>query len=37
MMSSIHIADIKDIYLNVTVNVTSLKEKIEYVDEEVEI
>lgn len=37
MMSSIHIADIKDLYLNVTLNVTSVKEKVEYVDEEVEI
>lgn len=31
MMSSIHIADIKDIYVNVTVNTTSTKEKVEYI------
>lgn len=31
-MSSVHIADIKDIYLNVTLNVTSVREKVEYVD-----
>ena len=37
VMSSVHIADIKDIYLNVTLNVTSVREKVEYVDEEVEI
>lgn len=33
MMSSIHIAEIKDIYLNVTLNVTSVREKVEYVEE----
>ena len=37
MMSSIHIAEIKDMYLNVTLNITEVKEKVEYVDEEVEI
>lgn len=31
-MSSIHIAEIKDIYLNITLNMTEIKEKVEYVD-----
>lgn len=35
MMSSIHIAEIKEFYVNVTLNVTEVKEKVEYVDEEV--
>lgn len=34
-MSSIHIAEIKELYINVTFNVTEVKEKVEYVDEEV--
>lgn len=37
MMSSIHIAELKDVYLNITTNVTEIKEKVEYQDEEVEI
>ena len=37
MMSSIHIADVKDIFVNVTVNTTSIREKVQYVQEEVEI
>lgn len=36
-MSSVHIAELKDIYVNVTINQTSVREKVEYVDEEVEI
>lgn len=28
MMSSVHIAEIKDLYLNVTLNVTSVREKV---------
>lgn len=30
-MSSVHIAELKDIYVNVTVNFTSFREKVEYV------
>lgn len=32
-MSSIHVAEIKDIYVNVTTNITTTREKVEYVDE----
>lgn len=36
-MSSVHIAELKDVYLNITTNVTEVKEKVEYVEEEEEI
>ena len=36
-MSSIHIAELKELFVNVTLNITEVKEKVEYVDEEVEI
>ena len=36
MMSSVHIAEIKEFYVNVTLNVTELKEKVEFVQEESE-
>ena len=36
-MSSVHIAELKDAYLNITTNTTEVKEKVEYVEQQEEI
>ena len=32
-MSSVHIAELKDVYVNVTTNTTEIKDKVDYVEE----